>query len=111
MLSQGFNYLPTVTPQPQFVQPESSELGPIFEYINYPGSNELRQPLSDESVQFLQDEATIISPITVQVHIEEAYNVGDRQRRPHRRQDRRTGGYPCDVDGCERTFDRACERT
>jgi hypothetical protein len=60
---------------------------------------------------------TIVQPATVQAHVESIYTPGDRitvcetrtKLTSHRRQPPRLDGYPCTVEGCAKTFSRACE--
>lgn len=90
------------------------DLAPIAAYNNEAD----RQPLIDEHIYYINANETTVQPATVQAHVEDIYTPGDRleQRKPsgsrkatHKRQAPRRGGYPCNIDGCERTFDRACE--
>ncbi|KAL5113244.1 hypothetical protein ACEQ8H_008884 [Pleosporales sp. CAS-2024a] len=73
------------------------------------------QTLVDENVQCINANETAIQPATVQAHIEDIYTPGDRlgktssRTAPHRRQAPRAGGYPCRYEGCEKTYNRACE--
>jgi hypothetical protein len=95
----------------QDVHDPVADLAPIFAYV----AEAYRQPLMNDNVRYINANETTIQPTTVQAHIEDIYTPGDRldgtkQRRvPHRRQAPRVRGYPCQFDGCEKTFDRACE--
>lgn len=100
---------PSYTPLPDFNHTDA-DLAPIYAYVT---ENDA-QPLINEHVWHFNADETTVQPATVQAHIEDTYTVGDRTRpssrkAPHRRQAPRLGGYPCNVEGCERTFDRACE--
>lgn len=75
-----------------------------------------RQPLVNEIVRQLNDNATTVQPTTVQMHVEDTYTPGDRlqaaraRRRPsHRRQPLIEGGFPCTYQGCGKTFNRSCD--
>jgi hypothetical protein len=76
-----------------------------------------RQPLDNEHLRNIDANETTVLPTTIQAHIEDTYTPGDRltTRRPgsrkaaHKRQAPRPGGFPCSVDGCDKTFDRQCE--
>lgn len=91
----------------------AADLAPIFAYV----TEQPRQPLINEHIRFIDANGTTVQPATVQAHIEDIYTPGDRlpsrrpgsRKAPHKRQAPRPGGYPCSVEGCERTFDRACE--
>jgi hypothetical protein len=59
-----------------------------------------------------------IRPVSIQAHLEDTYLPGDRLRqvqdsrsrkRVTRRQAPRPGGFPCDHDGCTKSFDRQCD--
>jgi hypothetical protein len=69
----------------------------------------------DENLRCVNTYETTIQPSTVQAHIEDIYTPGDRlvkissRKASHRRQAPRHRGYPCGFEGCEKTFDRACE--
>jgi hypothetical protein len=71
----------------------------------------------NNNVLYINANETTIQPATVQAHIEDIYTPGDRlddarlssRKAPHRRQAPRARGYPCILDGCGKTFDRACE--
>ncbi|KAJ4362941.1 hypothetical protein N0V83_010058 [Neocucurbitaria cava] len=88
-------------------------LAPLLAYV----TAEDRQPLRNEYLQYINENETTIQPATVQAHLEDIYTPGDRlpsrrpasRKAPHRRQAPRPGGYPCQVEGCEKIFDRACE--
>jgi hypothetical protein len=76
-----------------------------------------RQPLLPEHLRNIDANGTSVQPTTIQAHIEETYNAGDRlpTRRPGsrraalRRQAPRPGGFSCNVEGCDKAFDRQCE--
>jgi hypothetical protein len=93
------------------VHQTATHLAPIFDFVN----EARRQPLMDENVQCVNANETTIQSTTVQAHIEDTYTPGDRlvkissRKASHRRQAPRHRGYPCRSEGCEKTFDRACE--
>jgi hypothetical protein len=93
------------------VHQAAEDLAPVLAY----NIEARRQPLMNENVQYVNANETTIQPATVQAHIEDTYTPGDRlsksspRKAPHRRQAPRVHGYPCLFEGCERTFDRACE--
>ncbi|KAF1940453.1 hypothetical protein EJ02DRAFT_406615 [Clathrospora elynae] len=94
-------------------QQTQDDLAPIYEYVK----EAERRPLNNEHLRCMDADETTVQPTTVQAHIEDTYTPGDRleTRRPgsrkaaHRRQAPRAGGFPCDVEGCDRAFDRQCE--
>jgi hypothetical protein len=92
----------------------AADLAPIFTYA---AENRMRS-LDAEHIRYVNANETTIEPATVQAHVEDIYTPSDRlerrrlsksNRAPHRRQAPHPGGYPCKKEGCERTFDRACE--
>jgi hypothetical protein len=98
-------------PPPPDVHQTSTDLTPLLAYV----VESRTQSLMNENVRYINANETTIQPATVQAHIEDIYTPGDRigkpscKKAPHRRQAPRSGGYPCTYDGCEKTFDRACE--
>ncbi|KAF2180662.1 hypothetical protein K469DRAFT_277114 [Zopfia rhizophila CBS 207.26] len=96
-----FVQLPVLPPEPE---PEL-QLTPDYTY---------GQPLRDDYVRQLNENATTIQPSTIQIHIEGTYTPGDRispppSRRAQRREAPRPGGYPCQYNGCRKAFDRRCD--
>ena len=93
------------------VHQNAVDLAPIFAYL----SENNKQQLMNESIRTINANETTIQPETVQAHIEDTYTPGDRLPKPRktshtgRRQAPRSRGYPCRYEGCEKTFDRACE--
>ena len=81
------------------------DLAPIYDYVN--GG----QPLLREHVQVMDANETMVQPATVQAHVEDTYNPGDRLATPgsRKRQAPRPGGFHCDKDGCSKTFNRQCD--
>ncbi|KAF2877341.1 hypothetical protein BDV95DRAFT_143226 [Massariosphaeria phaeospora] len=85
---------------------------------SYPMVYNGRQPLREDLLQQLNEDATTIRPSTIIYHLEDTYNPGDRlaasaaesPRLPGRRQPPSPGGFPCTVASCPRTFDRSCDR-
>ncbi|PVI04511.1 hypothetical protein DM02DRAFT_518651 [Periconia macrospinosa] len=73
----------------------------------------IAQPLHDNLLEQLNDNATTVRSSTVLSHVEDTYTPGDRlkaQSRPlSKRQAPRKGGFPCGINGCQKTFDRACD--
>ncbi|OAG01949.1 uncharacterized protein CC84DRAFT_975729 [Paraphaeosphaeria sporulosa] len=88
---------------------------PVDMPFSYPYAEEARQPLVNEIVRRLENDATTVNPNTVLKHVEDTYTPGDRtaettSRRPgHKRQQPRPCGFPCVYEGCGRTFDRSCD--
>ncbi|KAF1913425.1 hypothetical protein BDU57DRAFT_356113 [Ampelomyces quisqualis] len=102
--------------EPQAFQPPiadvrqtAPDLAPIYAYLR---EHQMPQ-LMNENVRNINANETTIQPQTVQAHIEDTYTPGDRLSKPrktsHRRQAARSRGYPCSYEGCEKTYDRACE--
>ncbi|KAH7382392.1 hypothetical protein DE146DRAFT_226199 [Phaeosphaeria sp. MPI-PUGE-AT-0046c] len=93
------------------VHQTADDLAPVLAYV----TEARRQLLMNENLRYVNANETTIQPATVQAHIEDTYTPGDRlgksstRKAPHRRQAPRFHGYPCRFEGCERTFDRACE--
>lgn len=98
-------------PPVQDVHQAVEDLGPVLAYL----TEARRQPLMNENLRYVNANETTIQRATVQAHVEDTYTPGDRlgksslRKAPHRRQAPRVHGYPCRFQGCERTFDRACE--
>ena len=94
-----------------------ADLGPLLAFVTEAVIEAQRQPLINENVRYINANETTVQPDTVQAHIEDTYNPGDRlqdgrpgsRKAASKRQTPRVNGYPCNADGCERTFDRACE--
>jgi hypothetical protein len=90
-----------------------AELEPIFQYVTEAN----RQPLINEHVRYMNANETTVQAATVQAHIEDIYTPGDRlqdtqprsRKSLQKRQPPRPGGFLCDFEGCDGTFDRACE--
>jgi hypothetical protein len=107
MLYEPQNFCP---PLPDVYQ-AATDFTALFEYV----AETRTQFLMNENVQCINANETTIQPATVQAHIEDIYTPGDRlgktcsRKAPHRRQAPRSGGFPCNHEGCEKTFDRACE--
>jgi hypothetical protein len=117
--SDPLNTLPDLefSPEPETAEPETDmRLTPYANTDTFP-------PLFDEeTAEHLNANATTVQRSTVQVHIVNTYNPGDRtlraqserRRSPHKRSHKRQpprpgGGFPCKTQGCGKTFDRACE--
>ncbi|KAI4697316.1 uncharacterized protein J4E92_005791 [Alternaria infectoria] len=81
------------------------DLAPIYDFVNE------GQPLLREHVQVMDANETMVQPATVQAHVEDTYNPGDRLATPRnrKRQPPRPGGFHCDKDGCSKTFNRQCD--
>jgi hypothetical protein len=106
-----------LTPPISDVHQTAADLAPIYAYI----TEARHQPLVNDNVRSINANETTIQPETVQAHIEDIYTPGDRAKGKRvrsrsssdgarqTRQAPRTRGYPCVVDGCEQTFNRACE--
>jgi len=85
------------------------DLAPIYDFVN--GG----QSLLREHVRVMDANETTVQPATVQAHVEDTYNPGDRlatrrnRKGSNKRQAPRPGGFHCDEDGCSKTFDRRCD--
>lgn len=103
--------LPFNPPAPD-VNATAAELAPVLAWV----TEDYRQPATNENIQYMNMNETLVRPETVQAHIDDIYTPGDRleknagsKRAPHRRQAPRPRGYPCNYHGCDKIFDRACE--
>lgn len=75
------------------------------------------QLLAGNTFQRINHNATTVQPVTVQAHIDDTYLPGCRQPTspaesqcgPQRRQAPRKNGFACNVEGCNKAFDRNCE--
>jgi hypothetical protein len=73
------------------------------------------QLLTSNRIRSMDVNERIIQPATVQAHVEDIYTPGDRssgqrnRKAVSKRQAPRENGYPCDKDGCGKTFDRQCD--
>ncbi|KAH7071043.1 hypothetical protein FB567DRAFT_612666 [Paraphoma chrysanthemicola] len=114
-----YSQQPFHAPLPDPNQMTIDDLEPVLAYVTAHNLQEpLQQPLMNDNVQCFDANETTVQPATVMEHIKDIYTPGDRldekravasPRSPNRRQAPRRGGFPCDHEGCDKTFDRACE--
>jgi hypothetical protein len=113
VLSQSSSsYLPALTIEPtHYTPPSTNDYNPtvdLSDLVHW--MEDARLPLFDNTIQFMNANETTVQSTTVQAHVESIYTPGDRQRRPSpKRQALRKGGYACNIIGCNKAFDRACE--
>ncbi|KAI4955109.1 hypothetical protein J4E91_000965 [Alternaria rosae] len=85
------------------------DLAPIYNFVK------AGQSLLSENVRVMDANETTVQPVTVQAHVEDTYNPGDRlatrrnRRTVHKRQAPCPGGFRCEKDDCNKTFDRKCD--
>ncbi|KAI8938361.1 hypothetical protein NX059_004256 [Plenodomus lindquistii] len=91
----------------------ATHLAPVRDFVY----GQQHPPLMDQNINHINTNETKVDATTVLEHVKDTYTPGDRlgssrprpKKSPQRRQAPRPGGFPCEVDTCDKTFDRACD--
>ncbi len=87
------------------------DLSGVLDYVNRSS-----QPLVDDALENMNENATAVQPDTVEAHVADIYVPGYGQPAPSpthsqgsRRHPPRKDGFVCTVEGCRKKFNRNCE--